>query len=81
MTTKLIPIRDKRNGVSAMLPEAYLKHPQWRDHFEAVRNTKPVVNVTPLDISHLTSKHEDEDDFGDYPEDFDTTIESKEGSE
>ena len=50
MTTKLIPIRDKRNGVSAMLPEAYLEHPQWRDHFEAVRNTKPVVNTPKLEL-------------------------------
>lgn len=43
MTTKLIPIRDKRNGVSALLPEAYLTHPQWAKHFEAVRTTKPLA--------------------------------------
>lgn len=45
MSAKLIPILDKRTGVVAMLPEPYLRHPQWAEHFEEVRSSKPRVKL------------------------------------
>ena len=64
MSTKLIPIRDKRNGVIADLPEAYLWHPTWAKHFERVGESTPPSEIVPV----FTPS---EDEIEDYDEDGD----------